>query len=132
MSIDVTPRPDEGKPVRQPTPEHGIMDGMAVHATSRNLIGRDAELTEIASSLGVRSSADATDASDGHVGRMHVLLSGDAGVGKTRLLMELRDCALAEGWRVVAGHCLDFGDSALAYLPFSEVLGRLEDRKSTV
>ena len=24
-----------------------------------------------------------------------------------------------------AGHCLDFGDSALPYLPFSEVLGRL-------
>ena len=27
---------------------------------------------------------------------------------------------------MVAGHCLDFGDSALPYLPFSEVLGRLE------
>ncbi len=26
----------------------------------------------------------------------------------------------------MAGHCLDFGDSALPYLPFSEVLGRLE------
>ena len=51
--------------------------------------------------------------------------SGDAGVGKTRLLTELRDLAVAEGWQVVAGHCLDFGDSALPYLPFSEVLGRL-------
>ena len=55
-----------------------------------------------------------------------MLLSGDAGVGKTRLLVELRDLAVEEGWRVVAGHCLDFGDSALPYLPFSEVLGRLE------
>ena len=90
---------------------------------SRTLVGRDAELTEIASLLGVRSSADTS--ADGTT-RSHVVLSGDAGVGKTRLLMELRDLAQAEGWRVVAGHCLDFGDSALPYLPFSEVLGRLE------
>ncbi len=90
---------------------------------SRTLVGRDAELTEIASLLGVRSSADTS--ADGTM-RSHVVLSGDAGVGKTRLLMELRDLAQAEGWRVVAGHCLDFGDSALPYLPFSEVLGRLE------
>ena len=54
-----------------------------------------------------------------------MLLSGDAGVGKTRLLTELRDLAVDEGWQVFAGHCLDFGDSALPYLPFSEVLGRL-------
>ncbi|HET6939419.1 MAG TPA: AAA family ATPase, partial [Nocardioides sp.] len=93
---------------------------MAVHTTSRTLIGRDAELTEIASLLGVRSSGDPAPEP------VHVVLSGDAGVGKTRLLVELRDLAVAEGWRVVAGHCLDFGDSALPYLPFSEVLGRLE------
>ena len=29
------------------------------------------------------------------------------------------------GWQVVVGHCLDFGDSTLPYLPFSEVFGRL-------
>ena len=43
------------------------------------------------------------------------------GVGKTRLLRALRDLAVDEGWQVYAGHCLDFGDSALPYLPFSEV-----------
>jgi DNA-binding CsgD family transcriptional regulator/tetratricopeptide (TPR) repeat protein len=87
--------------------------------TSRTMVGRDAELTEIASSLGIAAGSGAP------TGPGIVLLSGDAGVGKTRLLMELRDLALAEGWQVVAGHCLDFGDSALPYLPFSEVLGRL-------
>ena len=98
-----------------PTTEHAIMDDVAAH-TSRTLVGRDAELTEIASLLGVRPSGADTGI---------VLLSGDAGVGKTRLLTELRDLAFTEGWQVVAGHCLDFGDSALPYLPFSEVLGRL-------
>ncbi|MDN4173426.1 AAA family ATPase [Nocardioides sp. SOB77] len=87
--------------------------------TSRTLVGRDAELTEIASALGVASSAPGGDATP------VVLLAGDAGVGKTRLLTALRDHAVGQGWQVLAGHCLDFGDSALPYLPFSEVLGRL-------
>ncbi|MCW2773696.1 MAG: regulatory protein LuxR [Nocardioides sp.] len=104
-----------------PTTEHESMDGVATH-TSRTLVGRDAELTEIVSLLGVKSvSGGTTDAEPRGV----VLLSGDAGVGKTRLLTELRDLAFTEGWQVFAGHCLDFGDSALPYLPFSEVLGRL-------
>ncbi|MFC6342951.1 ATP-binding protein, partial [Nocardioides hankookensis] len=92
---------------------------MAAH-TSRTLVGRDAELTEVASSLGVGPSGGGTPQPGGVV-----LLSGDAGVGKTRLLVELRDLAFTEGWQVFAGHCLDFGDSALPYLPFSEVLGRI-------
>jgi DNA-binding CsgD family transcriptional regulator/tetratricopeptide (TPR) repeat protein len=121
MSIDTAPGRITG---REKTSEQGIMGGVAVHTTSRTLIGRDAELTEIASLLGVRSSP-AKDVSS-LAEPVHVVLSGDAGVGKTRLLVELRDLAVAEGWRVVAGHCLDFGDSALPYLPFSEVLGRLE------
>ncbi|HET8602304.1 MAG TPA: AAA family ATPase [Marmoricola sp.] len=86
----------------------------------RTLVGRDAELVELCELLGVRAGADAARGS-----ARAVLLGGDAGVGKTRLLTELRDLAVGAGWRVVAGHCLDFGDSALPYLPFSEVLGRL-------
>ena len=50
MSIDTAP---DGKLVLEQTTEQGIMDGVAVHTTSRTLIGRDAELTEIASLLGV-------------------------------------------------------------------------------
>ncbi len=97
-----------------------MMDAVPGHP-SRTLVGRDAELTEIASLLGVRPRPD--EDADGEP--RAVLLSGDAGVGKTRLLTELRDLANADGWQVFAGHCLDFGDSALPYLPFSEVLGRM-------
>ncbi|GAB3775999.1 helix-turn-helix transcriptional regulator [Nocardioides ginsengisegetis] len=101
---------------------HEIMGDVAGH-TSKTLVGRDAELTEIASLLGVRRIPGDRSSSDREA--TNVLLSGDAGVGKTRLLTELRDVAFTEGWQVFAGHCLDFGDSALPYLPFSEVLGRM-------
>ncbi|MFT4263615.1 MAG: AAA family ATPase, partial [Nocardioides sp.] len=74
--------------------------------TSRTLVGRDAELAELTGLLGER----------------HVLLAGDAGVGKTRLLSELGEVARARGWAVHTGHCLDFGDLGLPYLPFSEIL----------
>jgi hypothetical protein len=87
------------------------------------LVGRDAELEDLTLQLGIVASGDArSGVQPGGI----VLLAGDAGVGKTRLLTALRDRAIDLGWQVIAGHCLDFADSALPYLPFSEILGRLQ------
>lgn len=108
--------PDKGSWLSVPT---AIMGGVPLPEYAANvqaLIGRESELDELASVLGVGAPTASARA---------VLLAGDAGVGKTRLLTELRDVAFGVGWQVVAGHCLDFGDSALPYLPFSEVMGRL-------
>jgi DNA-binding CsgD family transcriptional regulator len=91
------------------------------HMTSE-LVGRDAELEQLCSTLGISLPAPG---SAGSTERSAVLLAGDAGVGKTRLLTELRDRSVAEGWLVQAGHCLDFADSALPFLPFSEITGRM-------
>ncbi|MFF5882666.1 ATP-binding protein [Streptomyces sp. NPDC014603] len=79
------------------------------------LVGRDDELARLAGVLeGARR------------GRARaVLLAGDAGVGKTRLLDEVAARAAADGMTVVTGHCVDLGDVGLPYLPFTEVLGRL-------
>ncbi len=85
--------------------------------TATPLIGRTAELDRLSALAGV-------DAGDPRPGI--VVLSGDAGIGKTRLLADLRTRAAEAGWRVAVGHCLDFGDAALPYLPFSEVFARLE------
>jgi DNA-binding CsgD family transcriptional regulator/tetratricopeptide (TPR) repeat protein len=51
-----------------------------------------------------------------------VLLAGDAGVGKTRLLDELGARAAERGVRVLTGHCVDLGDVGLPYLPFVDLL----------
>lgn len=56
-----------------------------------------------------------------------VVIGGDAGVGKSRLV----ECAVAEaaetGALVVTGHCLDLGDAGLPYLPIIEALGALRE-----
>ncbi|MFS3127379.1 helix-turn-helix transcriptional regulator [Nocardioides sp. Bht2] len=96
------------------------METVAAAGSQQTLVGRDRELDELSSMLAITSPGSAARR-DFHI----TLLAGDAGVGKTRLLTELRDRAFAQGWQVAAGHCLDFGDSALPYLPFSEILGRL-------
>src|SRR5829696_2267188 len=57
-----------------------------------------------------------------------VLLSGDAGVGKTRLLTELCHRARAAGATVLIGHCVDLGGVGLPYLPFAEALRELAAR----
>jgi predicted ATPase/DNA-binding CsgD family transcriptional regulator len=56
-----------------------------------------------------------------------VLLAGEAGVGKTRLLLEFADRARRRGVRVLAGGCVELGDIGLAYLPVVDALRGLGD-----
>ncbi|RJQ81126.1 helix-turn-helix transcriptional regulator [Amycolatopsis panacis] len=51
-----------------------------------------------------------------------VLVAGDAGVGKTRLLTALAEDAVAGGALVLTGRCIDVRDGGLPYLPFAEAL----------
>ncbi|MFE7902068.1 AAA family ATPase [Streptomyces sp. NPDC057424] len=77
------------------------------------VVGREAELGRLS---GVLEHARAGEA-------RAVLLAGDAGVGKTRLLEEISGRAGDHGMTVVTGHCVDLGDVGLPYLPFTEILG---------
>jgi DNA-binding CsgD family transcriptional regulator len=76
------------------------------------LVGREREVSAL---------TDAFDrAGRGQPGA--VLVAGDAGVGKTRLLGELTSRAAAANATVLVGHCLDVGGVGLPYLPFTEAL----------
>ncbi|GDY31966.1 helix-turn-helix transcriptional regulator [Gandjariella thermophila] len=54
-----------------------------------------------------------------------VLLSGDAGVGKSRLVSELTRVAEEQGALVLTGRCVDVGETGLPYLPFAEAFGQV-------
>jgi DNA-binding CsgD family transcriptional regulator/tetratricopeptide (TPR) repeat protein len=75
-------------------------------------VGRANELERL------RAALDATTRGDGRV----VVVAGEAGVGKTRLVSEFQAAAGAQGATVLEGACLDVGAGALPYGPFVEIL----------
>jgi DNA-binding CsgD family transcriptional regulator len=90
---------------------HATIDGVP-RWDDRPLVGRADELARLLAHVD-RAVAGRSCA---------VLLAGDAGVGKTRLLDELAARATARGVRVLTGHCVDLGDVGLPYLPFVDLL----------
>ncbi|WP_460498890.1 helix-turn-helix transcriptional regulator [Glycomyces tarimensis] len=81
------------------------------------LFARDNELATLNNALGKARGGQAAT----------IIVSGDAGVGKSRLLHEFNAHA-GDGVLTVTGHCLDTADSALPYLPFAEAVGALARR----
>jgi predicted ATPase len=91
---------------------------MAGGFTSRAFIGRAEELRRFAATL------DRVEQEQPQL----VLLAGDAGMGKTRLLVEFAGRAQQRGSRVLVGGCVELGDIGLAYLPVVDALrGLVED-----
>jgi len=91
-----------------------MMASVPLDARATPLIGRVDELQTLCDLVGLGQTTGGA-----------VVLGGDAGAGKSRLVAELTERARSRGWRVLVGHCLDFGDGSPPYLPFSEALGRL-------
>jgi class 3 adenylate cyclase/DNA-binding CsgD family transcriptional regulator/tetratricopeptide (TPR) repeat protein len=58
-------------------------------------------------------------------GPITVLICGEAGVGKTRLVGELVSRAGNDGMRTLVGHCVSLGGQNLAFAPFAEALRSL-------
>jgi DNA-binding NarL/FixJ family response regulator len=75
------------------------------------MVGREGELGRLLSLL-----------DDAEAGRSVVaLVSGDAGVGKTRLIGEVTRLAAGRGFTVLSGQCAELGDS-VPYLPLADAL----------
>lgn len=85
---------------------------VATRVTSSRFVGRAAELAELRAAL-----------ADAAAGRPALaFLSGESGVGKTRLVCELERGARADGVRVLMGECVDLGDGELPYAPLAAAL----------
>lgn len=85
---------------------------MASRVTTPSIVGRDDELARIAAAI-----ADAAAERP-----RFVLVAGEAGIGKTRLVEEVAQHHRSGGGRVLVGACLDIGDGGLPYLPLAEAL----------
>lgn len=89
-----------------------VMTGPAIP-----LIGRAAEIGSL--------RAVWQRACDGDAGA--VVLAGDAGIGKTRLVAEMTAEVRAAGGLALVGHCLGLGQAAPPFLPVLEILTQLRD-----
>jgi DNA-binding winged helix-turn-helix (wHTH) protein/tetratricopeptide (TPR) repeat protein len=81
-----------------------------------SFVGRKREWAELCRAL--------ADAASGR-GRV-CLISGEPGIGKTRICAELSALAKAKGLAVLVGHCTE--QEAVPYLPFVEILETCVDR----
>ncbi|MGD0069473.1 MAG: AAA family ATPase, partial [Streptosporangiaceae bacterium] len=85
---------------------------MSVRPASPVLVGREEQMAALDAAFGrVRQG-----------GPSAVLLGGEAGVGKSRLVSEFGALAGAAGARVLTGGCLELGTDGLPFAPFTAVL----------
>lgn len=89
-----------------------MIGGVPRRVSSAVFVGRAAELERLTDALG-RASARQPSL---------VLIAGEAGVGKSRLIVEFVGRSAASGAVPLVGACLDLGEGGLPYAPFTEAL----------
>src|SRR6187402_538240 len=85
---------------------------MPARLSSPDLVGRDDALAALTGAIGAAA------------GPRFVIVRGEAGIGKTRLIREAI-AQLPDDTLVLLGDCLDIGTGGLPYLPIVESLRRL-------
>ncbi len=89
-----------------------MLAGMALRVSSPVLVGRSGQLSVLDTAL--------ADAGRGRPSA--VLIGGEAGVGKSRLVSEFAERSRRRGARVLAGDCLELGGDGLPFAPFTSML----------
>ena len=93
----------------------GMLTDVEARVSSSVLVGRSGQLS-------------ALDAALAEAGRGHpsaVIVGGEAGVGKSRLVREFAGRSRDTGARVLIGGCLELGADSLPFTPFTAVLREL-------
>ncbi|MFB9236166.1 AAA family ATPase [Plantactinospora siamensis] len=85
---------------------------MTTRVSSRTFVGRDADLDALRAAQR-RTRAGVPGA---------VMVGGEAGVGKSRLVDEFTRVAGEDGAQVFIGRCLELGEEGLPFAPFAAVL----------
>ena len=93
----------------------GMLDGVATRVVSPIVVGRADQL----------SALDAALDQAGRGGPAAVLVGGEAGIGKSRLVSEFAQRARRTGAMVLTGDCLELGADGLPFAPFTSVLRQL-------
>jgi predicted ATPase len=89
-----------------------IIEVMTGRRSAPTIIGRDRELDAMTGRLDTALEGSPT----------HLLVAGEAGIGKTRLVAETSRLAAERGMRVLAGACANIGDGGVPYGPIVEAL----------
>ena len=97
----------------RPSVDHGRLTSVT-RSVSREFIGRRSELAQLRAAF-ERSAAGVPQT---------VLLGGEAGVGKTRLIEEF---ALRSGARLALGSCIEVGGDGVPYAAFTGALRSLDE-----
>ncbi len=93
---------------------------MPPRISSPILVGRDRDIAALIGEI---------DASAEGAPRF-VVIRGEAGIGKTRLIREATTAAREHGFLVLVGECLDIGSGGLPYLPVAAALRALVRERS--
>lgn len=97
----------------------GAADSSAASPPKTSLVGRVREISVVSANLDWAASG---------TGRL-VLISGEPGIGKSKLAGEVVKRVHAKGMAVLSGRCLD-DEQAVPFLPFVEMLESIVDRAS--
>ncbi len=89
-----------------------IIEAMTGRRSAPTIIGRDRELDIVTARLDTALEGSPT----------HLLVAGEAGIGKTRLVTETSRLAAERGMRVLLGACANLGDGGVPYGPIVEAL----------
>lgn len=92
-----------------------MLNDMLGRSVSPVFVGRQEELSTLREAFDEALLGNATS----------VLLGGEAGVGKTRLVQHFADQVGADGAQVLHGGCVELSSEGLAYAPFTAALRQL-------